>query len=64
MEILDYNLYDGLDLELNNEDIRVILKGVAEAILHCHNHDICHRDIKLENIMFNYDFYLDYIIRG
>ena len=37
MEYLDFNLKEGLERKLiNNEDFRFILKGVAEAILHCH----------------------------
>ena len=59
MELFDYNLFTGLKEDLNEKDIRIILKETAEAILHCHNNDICHRDIKLENIMFNIDEWAD-----
>lgn len=38
---------------LNEEDIRTIIKYLLIAVSHLHKIGICHRDIKLENIMFN-----------
>ena len=29
------------------------MKGIVEAINYCHHNNICHRDLKLENILIN-----------
>ena len=34
-------------------DAAVLIKTIIKALIHCHANDVIHRDIKLENIMFN-----------
>ena len=36
---------------IKEEETKIIFRQVLEAIQHCHQHKICHRDIKLENIL-------------
>ena len=35
---------------------KIIFKSILEAVRFCHEHNICHRDIKLENILLDKDF--------
>ena len=35
---------------------KIIFKSILEAVRFCHQHNICHRDIKLENILLDKDF--------
>jgi calcium-dependent protein kinase len=38
--------------DFNEAHICKILTDILKAILYCHNHNIVHRDIKAENILF------------
>lgn len=48
-------LYDYLSDRkvLTEEEARRIFRQVATAIFYCHKHKICHRDLKLENILLD-----------
>ncbi|XP_022162743.1 serine/threonine-protein kinase pakG [Myzus persicae] len=48
-------LYDFLSEKkvLTEEEARRIFRQVAIAIFYCHKHNICHRDLKLENILLD-----------
>uniref|UniRef100_A0AAG5CTU8 Protein kinase domain-containing protein n=1 Tax=Anopheles atroparvus TaxID=41427 RepID=A0AAG5CTU8_ANOAO len=48
-------LYDYLSERkvLAEEEARRIFRQVATAIYYCHKHKICHRDLKLENILLD-----------
>lgn len=35
--------------------VKNIFKQILEGVSHCHQHNICHRDIKLENILIDGD---------
>ena len=38
---------------LTEEEVRVIMKSILEAVHHLHNHNVIHRDLKLENILLD-----------
>jgi len=40
---------------LGEPDARRIFRQIATAIYYCHKHNICHRDLKLENILLDED---------
>jgi serine/threonine protein kinase len=48
-------LYDYLSDRkvLKEEEARRIFRQVSTAIYYCHKHKICHRDLKLENILLD-----------
>ncbi|KAI5754995.1 hypothetical protein M8J77_013209 [Diaphorina citri] len=48
-------LYDFLDQKkvLTEEEARRIFRQIATAVYYCHKHKICHRDLKLENILLD-----------
>ncbi|XP_065212655.1 probable serine/threonine-protein kinase nek3 [Planococcus citri] len=48
-------LYDYLSERkvLVEEEARRIFRQIATAIYYCHKHNICHRDLKLENILLD-----------
>lgn len=48
-------LYDYLSERkvLTEEEARRIFRQVSTAIYYCHKHKICHRDLKLENILLD-----------
>ncbi|XP_026474809.1 uncharacterized protein LOC113378489 isoform X2 [Ctenocephalides felis] len=48
-------LYDYLSSRkvLAEEEARRIFRQIATAIYYCHKHKICHRDLKLENILLD-----------
>ena len=33
-------------------EVATMMRGMHSAILYCHSHAVCHRDIKLENFVF------------
>ncbi|KAK8774353.1 hypothetical protein V5799_011112 [Amblyomma americanum] len=39
--------------ELSSEEARRIFRQVASAVYYCHKNKICHRDLKLENILLD-----------
>jgi serine/threonine protein kinase len=39
--------------EINEQNIKKIFYKILKAVQQCHDKGICHRDLKLENIMFN-----------
>ena len=46
------NLYDYIESnEITEKDLRNIFRGVCEAIRYLHSQKVCHRDLKLENIV-------------
>lgn len=45
---------------MNERDAAVLMKTLIKAMIHCHANSIMHRDLKLENIMFNSKEVLDY----
>lgn len=45
-----------------NKEIQVILRGLLEGLKHCHEKDIMHRDIKLENILFKKPNQIDSVV--
>lgn len=38
---------------LDENEIKTIFKQIVSAVAHCHNHNISHRDLKLDNILLN-----------
>jgi hypothetical protein len=40
-------------VELTENKVASIIRGVVEAITYCHNRQVCHRDLKLENLMLS-----------
>lgn len=48
-------LYDYLSDRkvLTEEEARRVFRQVSTAIYYCHKHKICHRDLKLENILLD-----------
>uniref|UniRef100_A0A6A7FUW8 Mucin-4-like n=3 Tax=Hirondellea gigas TaxID=1518452 RepID=A0A6A7FUW8_9CRUS len=50
-------LYDYLSERkvLSIDEARRVFRQVASAVYYCHKHKICHRDLKLENILLDID---------
>ncbi|KAF2354918.1 Protein kinase domain [Trinorchestia longiramus] len=50
-------LYDYLSERkvLSVDEARRVFRQVASAVYYCHKHKICHRDLKLENILLDID---------
>lgn len=48
-------LYDYLSARkvLTEDEARRIFRQIATACYYCHKHKICHRDLKLENILLD-----------
>ena len=48
-------LYDFLSERkcLEENEARRIFRQIATAVYYCHKHNICHRDLKLENILLD-----------
>ena len=40
-------------VELTENKVASIIRGVVEAIAYCHSRRVCHRDLKLENLMLS-----------
>ena len=40
---------------LKIEDVIILVRKIAEGLLHCHEHGIIHRDLKPENILITFD---------
>ena len=38
---------------MDESTLKIFVEQMLRAILHCHNNNICHRDIKLENFIYN-----------
>lgn len=58
LECLHTDLYAYMNENFNKfteEDIRFIFKKTLEAVIHCHEHNIAHMDIKPENLLLNLD---------
>ncbi|ODM88188.1 NUAK family SNF1-like kinase 1 [Orchesella cincta] len=51
-------LYDYLNERkiLEEDEARRIFRQIASAVYYCHKHKICHRDLKLENILLDEKF--------
>lgn len=48
-------LYDYLNARkcLEEREARRVFRQIATAVYYCHKHKICHRDLKLENILLD-----------
>ena len=57
LERMDMDLYDYLQKHgpIPEDKARVIIKTMAQAIKHCHDNGIIHRDLKLDNILVRVD---------
>lgn len=55
-----FQLYCERNETMREQDAAVLMKTVLKALIHCHSNNIVHRDIKLENIMFNSDDITDF----
>lgn len=59
MLVMEYaaggELYDYLSERkvLSEQEARRIFRQIATAVFYCHKHKICHRDLKLENILLD-----------
>lgn len=59
MLVMEYaaggELYDYLSerKKLTEQEARRIFRQIATAVFYCHKHKICHRDLKLENILLD-----------
>ena len=40
-----------LDRDLSNEETRLLFSQIVAGVAYAHNQHICHRDLKLENIL-------------
>lgn len=40
---------------LTEEAVRIIFKQLVDAVEFCHSHGVCHRDLKLENVLIDED---------
>lgn len=38
--------------QMNEEDVAVVVEQIVRAVAYMHSQNVCHRDIKLENIMY------------
>jgi len=51
------NLYSFLESRnfkpLREHQIKRIMRQLVDALVYCHSHKICHRDLKLENVLYN-----------
>lgn len=45
---------------MEEKDAMLLIRTMIKALIHCHANGIIHRDIKLENIMFNTSEIVDY----
>lgn len=61
-------LYELLELQefrpLDENDVKFVFRQLFAALEHCHKNGICHRDIKLENILVNRQLKLDLVDFG
>jgi serine/threonine kinase 33 len=44
-----------MTLALINQEVKIIMTSLAEAVVYMHNKDMVHRDLKLENILLSND---------
>ena len=51
----NYHNLAELPYSTSEEDLRVITKGILGALQYLHNRNVCHRDIKPDNIMVHKD---------
>ena len=49
MTLLDYVKKNG---PLKESEARIVMRILLETLIKCHERDILHRDIKLDNVMF------------
>lgn len=49
-ELYDYVSYNKV---LSDTEARRVFRQIATAIYYCHKNKICHRDLKLENILLD-----------
>lgn len=49
-DLFDYILKRGV---LAEHESRLLFRQIAMAVYYCHKHQICHRDLKLENILLD-----------
>lgn len=55
-----FTLYCDKNTVMEEKDAVLLMRTMIKALIHCHANGIIHRDIKLENIMFNTSEIVDY----
>ena len=53
-------IYIASRVYMNEDNLKHIVIQMLLSIMHCHNKNICHRDIKLDNFIYTNSYNLSY----